>query len=196
MTRYLQSLSAIFLVASFALSFSLDAHADVKAQMSAGEFSAAGLEKLSATELAALSAWIESRNAPTAMQAPANVSSPVILAPLPVIPAKAPEVPASNQQPTTALDAPEARFGQEQIVEPVAEDIPEQISAHLQGEFRGWDGQTVFRLDNGQVWRQRVGGKYRSPRRTDPEVLVEKGRFGYYMKVVESGRTVAVKRVR
>ena len=164
--------------------------------MSAEEFAAAGLQKLSSAELAALSAWIESRSKQPVVQAPAIAPSSVTSTPPPVNPTKVVEAPATSRQPIASDEAPDARFGQEQIAKPLEADVPEQISARLQGEFRGWDGQTVFRLDNGQVWRQRVGGSYRSPRRTDPEVVVEKGRFGYYLKIVESGRTVAVKRIR
>ena len=71
------------------------------------------------------------------------------------------------------------------------------ISARIQGEFKGWKGNTVFRLDNGQVWRQRVGGRYRTrPTLMEPEVIIEKGAFGYYLKVLETDRSIGVKRVR
>src|SRR5665648_304740 len=28
------------------------------------------------------------------------------------------------------------------------------IESHIQGEFNGWDGETIFKLDNGEVWQQ------------------------------------------
>ena len=74
-------------------------------------------------------------------------------------------------------------------------DVPEQITARLKGQFRGWTGDTVFRLDNGQVWQQRVGGKYRGKKLTDPEVIVQRGRWGYYLKVVGVKRTIGVRRL-
>jgi hypothetical protein len=98
------------------------------------------------------------------------------------------------QKQTTA--APVTEFGEEQLAKPIPAEVPTEINARLIGEFRGWDGKTVFRLDNGQVWRQRVGGSYRSPRLNDPEVQVTKGRYGYYLKIMKSGRSVGVKRIK
>lgn len=28
------------------------------------------------------------------------------------------------------------------------------INTYIQGEFEGWEGETVFLLDNGQIWQQ------------------------------------------
>jgi hypothetical protein len=28
------------------------------------------------------------------------------------------------------------------------------IEARIDGEFSGWDGETIFKLDNGQIWQQ------------------------------------------
>jgi hypothetical protein len=76
------------------------------------------------------------------------------------------------------------------------DQTPALISARILGEFEGWDGDTRFRLDNGQLWQQRVGGRYRVPVRTNPEVEIERSRFGHYLKVVETGRMVGVYRIR
>ncbi len=150
---------------------------DIKQDMNEEQFRAAGLHKLSAAELAALNNWL-------------NRSAPPPAAPLtPAATVK----PAMQKQATTA---PLTEFGEEQLAKPIAAEVPTEINARLLGEFRGWDGKTVFRLDNGQVWRQRVGGSYRSPRLNDPEVQVTKGRYGYYLKIVKSGRSVGVKRIK
>lgn len=90
---------------------------------------------------------------------------------------------------------PESRFGQEQLKNEAEKTVPESISSHIQGEFRGWKGSTTFRLANGQVWQQRVGGSYRSAPRSNSEVIINRGRFGYYLKIVETGRSVGVKRI-
>ncbi len=126
----------------------------IETRMAPADWQAAGLDKLSADELAALNAWLARSRA---------VASPP--------PASQPD------RPTARRDAP-------------------AIAARIQGEFKGWKGNTVFRLDNGQVWRQRVGGRYRSPTLENPEVLIEKGAFGYYLKVLEADRSIGVKRVR
>jgi hypothetical protein len=161
--------------------------AELQDDMDEAEFRAAGLHKLSADELAALNRWLN--RAPEASQAATDSAAPVAQAPsTPVTfpPAKA-KTPPVNEV---------TEFGQEQLEVPVAAEIPTAITARLQGEFRGWDGKTIFRLDNGQVWQQRVGGKYRSSTLVDPEVELVKGRFGYYMEILSSGRSVGVKRIR
>ncbi len=28
------------------------------------------------------------------------------------------------------------------------------ISSFIAGEFKGWEGETLFKLDNGQIWQQ------------------------------------------
>ncbi|MEM7099836.1 MAG: hypothetical protein AAF541_16335 [Pseudomonadota bacterium] len=158
---------------------------DLKRQMSADEFEAAGLHKLSIAELQALQDWLSgNRPEDTVQQSVPEAASPAAVA-----------APAPPMEPKAD---PEEDFGREQVRErqKPAETAPASITARIQGEFRGWDGSTIFRLDNGQVWQQRVGGKYRSPRRIDPEVTLSKGRFGYYLSLVGSRRSVGVRRLR
>ncbi len=94
---------------------------------------------------------------------------------------------------------PDAGFGEEQLEKPVPRATGEgevaQIRSQIKGDFRGWEGRTVFRLANGQIWQQRLSGRYRY-RATDPEVIIERGRFGYYLVIPESGRKIAVKRLK
>lgn len=133
--------SGIYLVVALVLSGIASAQVRIEAEMTQSEQVAAGLDKLSAAQLAYLNDWLSRRQ---------------------------------TQQPAQ----------------------PALISARILGAFEGWDGETRFRLDNGQVWQQRVGGRYRVPARTNPEVEIERSRFGYYLKLVETGRTVGVHRVR
>lgn len=154
-------------------------------------FDAAGLEKLTEAERKTLEEWLRQRGIR------ASVSAPVAEAE-----AVQPQPPVSRDEPVAAPKAPRTKpqraddFGSEQLKKTVAKEAPEAIAARIKGEFKGWSGKTIFRLDNGQVWQQRVGGNYRSARRTDPEVVVERGRFGYYLRLVETGRSVGVKRIR
>jgi len=70
-----------------------------------------------------------------------------------------------------------------------------QIVAKVVPSFRGWSGKTTFRLDNGQVWQQRMPGRL-SYSGGDSEVVVTKNLMGgYILEHVESGRSVLVKRV-
>ena len=68
------------------------------------------------------------------------------------------------------------------------------IHTRIKGEFNGWSGQTLFVLENGQRWRQRVSGVYRH-RAQSPAVTIIKGRFGYYLIVDKTKRRIGVKRV-
>ena len=92
----------------------------------------------------------------------------------------------------------EESFGKEQVEQRQIvrqKREPAEFETHIVGEFRGWDGATVFRLANGQIWQQRIKSKYRF-RATDPAVTLVRGRFGYYLKLQDSGRQVAVKRLK
>jgi len=49
---------------------------------------------------------------------------------------------ATQQEPT----APESR--------PVRSSCSPAIENRISGEIEGWDGDTIFKLDNGQIWQQ------------------------------------------
>lgn len=34
------------------------------------------------------------------------------------------------------------------------ERSPDVIESRIEGEFEGWDGDTIFELENGQIWQQ------------------------------------------
>lgn len=70
------------------------------------------------------------------------------------------------------------------------------FEASLVGDFSGWRGKTVFRLDNGQVWRQRSSSQYRH-RGSDKRVTFDKNWMGgWEMTVVSSGKSVLVSKVK
>lgn len=76
-----------------------------------------------------------------------------------------------------------------------AEQNLEPFEARITGNFRGWNGSTVFTLDNGQVWRQRHGSSYRHTS-SDTRVKFDTNWLGMWeMTVVSSGRTAVVKRL-
>lgn len=37
---------------------------------------------------------------------------------------------------------------------PIASECSPAIESRIDGEFQGWDGETIFRLTNGQIWQQ------------------------------------------
>ncbi len=126
-------------------------------KMTKEEFHAAGLHRLSASELGYLNRWLS------------------------------PET----------LKVVSASFGEEQLPAqpPDPEMADSEIVTRISGNFAGWDGRTIFTLENGQIWQQRQAGKYHY-RADSPEVILKRGNFGYYLKVVSTRRQVPVKRLK
>jgi hypothetical protein len=123
----------------------------IKALMSAEDFSAAGLDRLSEEELEALDAWL------------------------------------------VRYTAGEAAILRQDNVEVREASKAFEIVTRITGDFRGWDGETVFRLENGQVWRQRLQGRYTYVGPANPEVRITRNWMGFYkMTLVENGRGVGV----
>ncbi len=93
----------------------------------------------------------------------------------------------------TANEAPLMRK-KSKAVKKVAADTT--IKANILPPFKGWDGKTVFRLDNGQIWKQRNSGR-RIYKGDDYRVEIKKNMLGFYqLKLLASGATVGVKRVK
>lgn len=92
----------------------------------------------------------------------------------------------------TAFEAPEMRRSNKEVKQAEADH---EVHANIVGEFKGWSGKTVFKLDNGQVWRQRLDGRF-SYRGDDKAVIIKKNFVGYYkMTHVASGSAVGVTRL-
>jgi len=226
-------------------------------EMTAAEFKAAGLDKLSDIELAALDAWIrQSRQPPQTNEVIAAEPAPPAAVITPVDNAKAVAGEASDSEPAAsesevamaeaaaraaqadaqaalaaALAAEAAAREQAQAAEQrqqaaqaaaaeaqaaadrkaaraaaIAEqpfqngrwvgEKPDQVRARIDGNFDGWRGDTLFVLDNGEIWKQRLQGQYfYSAER--PEILITRNLLGFYsMEVLETGKSVGVKRVR
>lgn len=78
---------------------------------------------------------------------------------------------------------------------PDALEGSETLQARILPPFRGWDGRTIFRLDNGQVWQQRVSGRY-TYLGDDTRVEITRNRMGFYeLRLVSENRMVGVKRL-
>lgn len=129
-----------------------------------------------------------SRDAATARPEPdaANRSEPGKLATAP-----APSVaPAAKPAPAPA---PEARFGL-----PAKRDSERlrEIETQVVGEFSGWDAETTFELENGQVWRQ-IDQKCLPQPAMNPTVTIRRGFLGNYILKVEGlNKVCRVERVR
>lgn len=94
----------------------------------------------------------------------------------------------------TAGEAAIMRQNNEEVRE-ASKDV--DIRSRIKGDFSGWDGETIFRLENGQVWRQRLSGRYSYKGPPNPEVSIGRNFMGFYMMtVVETGKKVGVKLMR
>lgn len=65
------------------------------------------------------------------------------------------------------------------------------IESQVDGNFEGWDGNTVVKLTNGQIWKQ-AEYYYEYHYAFMPDVLVYKSGSGYKMKVDGTDEAVGV----
>ena len=72
-----------------------------------------------------------------------------------------------------------------------------ELLTRISGEFTGWSGDTIFRLENGQLWRQRLPGRHKYSGPPNPEIRISRNFMGFYkMTLVESGKSIGVKPIR
>ena len=71
---------------------------------------------------------------------------------------------------------------------------PEVIQSRIVGPFTGYNGRTIFTLENGQRWAQSQRDSMYFPKVESPPVLIVKGTFGYRMYVAGGG-DIRVQRV-
>lgn len=73
----------------------------------------------------------------------------------------------------------------------------EYIQSTIVGEFNGWQGKNVFKLENGQIWKQAERTSFYIRKRNDPKVTLKPKSMGSWIMYVDGfGRGVRVKRVK
>jgi len=71
------------------------------------------------------------------------------------------------------------------------------VESHIDGTFTGWRGKSVFKLDNGQEWRQAESGMYDAGKFDSPAVRIKPMLLGSWLMYVEGcGCSVRVQRVK
>ncbi|MGA0934818.1 MAG: hypothetical protein ACO3R5_06785, partial [Pseudohongiellaceae bacterium] len=127
------------------------------------------LDQLSAEELRRLNSWLAEHGLPMPDHddAAATADTPVSQTVAPAVPVAQPAYGERAQ-------------------------VPDVLSS-ISGDFRGWEGDTVFQLDNGQVYQQRRPGRWKT-KLTDPVVRVRKSFLGYELEVED--HSIGVKRLR
>ena len=69
------------------------------------------------------------------------------------------------------------------------------IESQIEGDFEGWEGETIFKLDNGQIWQQdSYAYSYHYAYRPDVMIFPDGGRCR--MKVEGANGTIVVKRLK
>jgi len=72
---------------------------------------------------------------------------------------------------------------------------PDTIVSRIDGVFEGWDGDTIFKLENGQIWQQ-SSYAYTYHYAYRPKVIIYRTSGGYKMKVEGVDETIYVIRLK
>ncbi|MGY1521359.1 hypothetical protein [Luteimonas sp. A482] len=133
--------------------------------MSSTEFKAAGLDKLSAEELARLNAWLDRR---VEQQTSAAVAAAVE------------QAREEGRKEVVTENRGFFHFGSQ-----------EPIEASIAGEFAGFGSGRRYTLDNGQVWEQTDSATLSGVRKTNPKVRIKPGVMGVWWLRIDGYNTQA-----
>ncbi|WP_367346766.1 hypothetical protein [Stenotrophomonas bentonitica] len=148
---------------------------DLQQQMSPAEFKAAGLDKLSPTELAALNGWLQGKVAAVTADVREQVREQV-----------REEAREEGRQEVIVKNRGFFDFGSK-----------EPITSTLQGDFRGFGKGYRFVLANGQEWEQTDTTQRAGSRKPTPAVTISPGLVGvWYMQVEGVNLRAKVQRVK
>ncbi|MCG8413152.1 MAG: hypothetical protein MI746_02935 [Pseudomonadales bacterium] len=152
--------------------YAADNQPNIETLMTAEELRATGVGELSETQIEALNAWLE------------RYRDDEVTAAIAEVPVDTDSTASSNtaqQQPLDVYPPP-----RERII----------IDTRIDGEFNGWTGRTRFVMQNGQVWEQRRGRRWKISL-DSPEVRLSQNFLGAWeMEVISEGRSIGVRRIR
>jgi hypothetical protein len=155
------------------------------------DFSAAGLDQLSAKQRATLEALVEAYKKGAVQQdrqdAPRPAAPPVV----------AESTRALSSPGTPAPSAKQGFFGRLKVtLQPGTEIDYAAVTSTIRGEFSGWGAHTVFVLANGERWQVANGDTYYTPAIKDIEVEIVPAKLGgFWMKIPALHTEVRVKQV-
>ena len=66
------------------------------------------------------------------------------------------------------------------------------VKSNIDGDFEGWEGETIFKLMNGQIWQQ-SSYDYMYTYSFMPKVIIINTLTGYKMMVDGTSKTINVK---
>lgn len=159
----MKKLLFVFLILLYSVPLlAAEGFSSLEEQMTGREFTAAGLDKLTAQELEALNQWIQSRSLATLA---------------------GPAAPAAAAAAATA--APETTADQRGLRKEKEEEDRSTITSRIVGKFSGWDGESVFKLENGMIWEQADNDKFFIREVENPVAIIEPGIFGTWRLHIE-----------
>ena len=148
--------------------FAAEGFSSLEEQMTGKEFSGAGLDKLSQQELDVLNDWLRRHSVATLATRTSSVQ-------------------ATN----SGEDQSEVKSEDKD-----KEEDRTTITSKLVGTFDGWDGQSVFELENGQIWAQVSKAKWNIKEVENPVAIIEPGMFGTWRLHIEGfDKDCRVKRI-
>ena len=150
--------------------------------LSPADFTAAGLDQLKPEQLARLDEFARAFQA-RALQKTPTVAVQQKVAPMPAGP--------SNATPTKSAGSG-VRYG----IKPAKPAPTEPEISRIVGTITGWKADTVFRLENGEVWTVANADRYSAPPMTNPAVQIRPASvFGGFWMRIESLPEVRVRLV-
>lgn len=148
-------LLVLLLISALSAQHGFELH--IKKLMSPTEFNAAGLSKLTPSELAKLDEWLDGH------------TERVI------------RLVAQKQNQTPSAPSTAGPQG--------------AIETQIDGDFEGWDGETIFKLTNWQIWQQ-SSYAYTYHYAFMPKVIIYKASTCWKMKVEDVSDTICVQRIK
>jgi hypothetical protein len=159
--------------------------------MTADERVKSGIDSLTAQQREFLNSWLKARYGEPAQVEASEPDTAIV---------RTPATSVTTEADAQAIETEvERRVAAKLAATQTGKDNPKNdmpLEARLVGDFKGWTGKTVFRLDNGQVWRQRSASTYRH-KGSDMRVRFEQNWMGgWQMEVLSTGKSVLVKKMR
>jgi len=213
----LSRIAAAVVLAAISAGVAAQGTPTLESLISAEEFRAAGLDKLSTEERTALARWLQARGIRPGMSdadsaaavAGGDATSDALRASMreaervraelaaEIAAARAATEQARQERGAAVAATQEAQVQRQAAERAASEANQSEFESRLQEPFTGWSGKTLFQLENGQVWRQRLPGRYVHREGDLPRVKIARNLLGYYeMELVDYGRKIGVSRVR
>ena len=164
-------------------------------------FDAAGLSKLSESELRTLQCWalsLEPKAAAPEFDARADAGEIRLPSDAPEADEDVSELEVSKKEEGQLSTGGSGGFSEfrKSVTDMLPTSSADSYSAKIVGSFTGWTGRTRFKLNNGEEWIQRKDG-FLSADLDSPDVEIRVGRFGFAtLWVPELRRGIQVKRAK